>query len=102
MIQIQVAIREGVFVLDPHAVLRQTQRGITQNDILEAIGDDRPEIIKEYPDTHSGYQCLVRGECGERIVHALFIRTNPLILKTVYEPDPVQWDAGFRVNRRWT
>ena len=58
--RIQAAIQRKDFVGGFHARLRQMERNITEEDIMVAIGDDRPEVIEDYPGDPLGHSCLIR------------------------------------------
>lgn len=57
------------------------------------------EVIQSYPDDRPYPSRLVLGWRGARPIHVVVAEdceAGILIVVTAYEPDPVQWDAGFR------
>jgi hypothetical protein len=61
------------------------------------------EAIEEYPDDTPDPSRLVLGWVGSRPLHVV-AADNPededTIVITVYEPEPNQWEAGFRRRRQ--
>jgi hypothetical protein len=61
------------------------------------------EAIEEYPDDTPYPSRLVLGWVGSRPLHVV-AADNPededTIVITVYEPEPNQWEAGFRRRRQ--
>lgn len=59
---------------------------------VEAVADDQP-----YPSR------LVLGWCASRPLHVVVaqnVADDETIVITVYEPDPLLWDATFKRRRR--
>ena len=84
-----------------HAFKRMLQRGITTNEIAEAITDG--EIIEEYPDDYPYPSCLLLGcSIAGRYLHVVCsINTddNMLWIITAYIPDPTKWSADFKIRK---
>jgi hypothetical protein len=83
-----------------HAIQRMFERSISIDDVRAVIQDG--ETIESYPDDHPYSSRLVLGWRGTRPIH-LVAADNPeaeeIIVITVYEPDPLQWYADFKVRR---
>jgi hypothetical protein len=61
------------------------------------------EAIEEYPDDTPYPSRLVLGWAGSRPLHVVAAdnaEDEATIVITVYEPEPTQWEAGFRRRRR--
>lgn len=87
------------FEFSRHALDRSTLRGISVQEIREAI--QRSELLEDYPNDKYGPSCLVLGFTENR--RALHVQcsypSRPLVkIITVYEPDPQEW-AEFRTRR---
>ena len=97
--RLQSAFREGEFLDTVHSVGRRITRGITVDDIIEAVGYDQPEIIEEYPSDPRGPSCLVVGVARSQILHVLCTLSEPTKIITCYHPNPAEWTQGFRSRR---
>jgi hypothetical protein len=61
------------------------------------------QIIERYPDDVPYASQLVLGWIGSRPIHVVAadnFDAHEAIVITVYEPDPGQWEPGFRQRRR--
>lgn len=59
--------------------------------------------IEAYPEDTPYPSHLVLGWCRGRPIHVVVAdnaETQETIVITVYEPDPRQWEPGFRQRRR--
>jgi hypothetical protein len=73
------------------------QRRISEEDVLDVL--TRGEVIEEYPDEVPYPSRLVLGWKGSRPIHVVVaddLESQESIVITVYEPDPGQWEPGFR------
>lgn len=80
-----------------HAIKRMFQRRISEEDIRHVLTTG--EVIEEYPDETPYPSRLVLGWYGSRPIHVVtadHIEVQETIVITVYEPDPDQWEPGFR------
>ena len=80
-----------------HAVRRMFERGISEADVHEALSAG--EEIAVYPDDLPYPSRLLLRWRGGRPLHlvvAYNARDDENIIITVYEPDPAQWDDGFK------
>lgn len=98
--QLHLAFDGAWYVHSGHALTRQTERGISNYDIEDAICADRPEIIENAPNYWKGPAVLIRGVVHNRTLHILCTLDNPPLFVTCYFPDPKLWYAGFRKRRR--
>jgi hypothetical protein len=97
--EIQSKISRGRFEFSQHAVDQAIIRGISVQELREAISTG--EIIEDYPDDKYGPSCLVLGRTADgRHLHVqCSYPTRPLIkIITIYEPDPDRW-VEFRERR---
>jgi hypothetical protein len=80
-----------------HAIQRMFQRQISVNDIHNVLSSG--EIIETYPDDFPYSSYLIFGWCGLRPVHIVAADNNTTletIIITVYEPDSINWENGFK------
>ena len=73
------------------------ERGITVEDIGAVL--DAGEVIEQYPDDTPYPSRLVLGWRGSRPLHVVTadnLGENEVIVVTVYEPDPQQWEADCK------
>ena len=83
-------------VFRAHAIQRMFQRGISEEDVRHVL--DTGEVVREYPDDRPYPSRLVLGWFGPRPIHVAVAHNqdyDELIVITVYEPDPDQWEPGF-------
>ena len=84
-----------------HAVQRMFQRGISVRDVRAAL--ETGETIETYSDDVPYPSRLVLGWVGgARALHVVVadnVAANDVIIVTVYEPDLVTWQPGFRRRR---
>jgi len=98
--QIQALVAAGRYMIGPHAGLRQIERGITTEDLEEAVGADAPEVIEDYPGDPLGHSCLIRGlRANGEVLHVVCKLNDPVFIVTCYEPDPSIWYTDFRTRR---
>ena len=73
------------------------ERRITAEDVRTVVTDG--EVIQSYPEDKPYPSRLVLGWRGIRPIHVVVAEDNEdgiLIVVTAYEPDPIQWDSGFK------
>jgi hypothetical protein len=93
-----VAVDRLVFRV--HAIQRMFERGISEVEIRQVL--DAGEVIQEYQDDLPYPSRLVLGWQGSRpirVVAANNLDNQEIIVVTVYEPDPAQWEPEFRRKR---
>ena len=91
-------IRHLVFRV--HAIQRMFQRGISEDDVRHVLTSG--EVIEEYPDDTPYPSRLTLGWRGSRPLHvvtASSVEAQQTIVITVYQPEPGQWEPGFRERR---
>jgi len=75
---------------------------IRVEEIMQAL--DSGEIIEEYPEDVPYPSCLVLGRTAtgrpNHVVCAPAAAEQRVIIITTYQPDPAQWDEGFRHRRQ--
>ena len=90
---IRKKIETDEFEFSKHAVDQVIIRGITVEEVREAILCDS-EIIEKYPEDKYGSSCLILGVTeGKRPLHIQCSYPSRPIIKiiTLYEPDPAHW-----------
>jgi len=73
------------------------ERQINEEDIRKILGN--PDVVAEYPDDKPYPSLLVLGYIHQRPLHVVIARNqaeNETIVITVYEPDPLKWEPGFK------
>ena len=83
-----------------HAIRRMALRDISEAEVRAVLTTG--EAIEEYLDDTPFPSRLVLGWVGSRPLHVV-AADNPeeedTIVITVYEPEPDQWEVGFRRRR---
>ncbi|MBN2466146.1 DUF4258 domain-containing protein [candidate division WOR-3 bacterium] len=80
-----------------HALTRMFQRKIDVAEVRAVVAQG--EVIQAYPDDKPYPSKLLLGWIGNRPLHVVVAEDGEhgiLIVVTAYEPDPVQWDPGFK------
>jgi hypothetical protein len=80
-----------------HAIQRMFQRRINEDDVRRVLTTG--EIIENYPNDIPYPSELILGWCGSRPIHVVIANNadaRESIVVTVCEPDPDQWEPGFR------
>src|SRR5262249_22051552 len=98
----QSRLPEARLIFRFHAVQRMFQRGISVRDVRAALATG--ETIETYSDDAPYPSRLVLGWVGggARALHVVVadnVAANEVIIVTVYEPDLVTWQPGFRRRR---
>ena len=86
--------RSDKIAFKKHALLRMHQRGISAEEIKEALMEG-----EEYPEDKPLPSFLVLGYAGERPLHvvvALDLEERMIWVITAYEPSIEMWEEGFR------
>ncbi|MBI2346018.1 MAG: DUF4258 domain-containing protein [Deltaproteobacteria bacterium] len=94
-------MNQSQLVFRLHAIQRMVERGITKADIRQVL--ETGEVIESYPDDKPYPSRLILGWMASRPLHVVvaeFVGTKDLIVVTVYEPDLVRWQPGFKQRRR--
>ena len=84
-----------------HAVQRMFQRHVTVEDVRHVL--ETGELLETYPNDQPYPSRLVVGWCASRPLHLVVaqnVAQDETIVITVYEPDPLFWDASFKRRRR--
>lgn len=84
-----------------HAIRRMFERGITEAGVHAALSEG--EKIAAYPEDTPYPSRLLLGWHGGRPLHvvaAYNAQDDEQIVITVYEPDPVLWEDGFRRRKQ--
>ncbi len=80
-----------------HAVQRMFERKISAEEIRYVL--ETGEVIEEYPDDTPYPSRLILGWYKGRFIHVVAADNTPddeIIVITVYEPDPSEWDSDGR------
>jgi hypothetical protein len=84
-----------------HALERMFQRGIPPEAIQTLLTEG--EIIATYADDQPYPSELILGWHANKPVHAVIARdaqTEICQVITVYQPDPLLWDATFKLRNK--
>jgi len=84
-----------------HAIRRMFERRISEDDVRHVLGTG--EVVEDYPDDIPYPSRLILGLRGDRPLHVVVaenVEDRETVIITVYEPDPMQWDSGFRKRRK--
>jgi len=98
--QLRSKIAENQFEFSKHALDQSILRGITVQELREAIADG--EVIEDYPNDKYGPSCLVFGMTkSRRPIHIQCSYPSRKVVKiiTLYQPDPEQW-IDYIVRRK--
>ena len=96
--QIRGALKSHVFRYSRHAIEQRVNRHIFHEEIEEAV--DSGEVIEEYPHDKYGPSCLIYGRTSQnRPLHIQCSLSSPIIIITVYEPDPLKW-LDYKIRRK--
>jgi hypothetical protein len=77
------------------------QRGIPPDAVRVLL--EHGEIIANYPDDRPYPSALILGWFESRPVHAVIAQnraTEECQVITVYQPDPLLWDADFKSRKK--
>ncbi|VVB69521.1 Uncharacterised protein [uncultured archaeon] len=80
-----------------HAVQRMFERKISAEEVRHIL--ETGEVIEEYPDDTPYPSRLIMGCYKDRIIHVVAANNfidEEIIVVTVYEPDPSEWDRDCR------
>lgn len=83
-----------------HAIKRMFSRGISADDVYHVLM--RGEVIETYPDDTPHPSRLILGWRNKRPIHIVVADNTvdkEIIVITVYEPDPQQWEQNFRSRK---
>jgi hypothetical protein len=80
-----------------HALQRMFQRRISVEEVRNVL--ETGEVVEDYPNDTPYPSRLILGWYGSRPIHVVAAHNqldNVMIVITVYEPDPDQWEADFK------
>ena len=92
---------ERRLVFRVHAIRRMFERGISVEQVGRVL--DQGEAIEHYSDDTPYPSRLMLGWIGARPIHVIAAEvpgTEESIIVTVYEPNPDQWEPGYRIRKR--
>ena len=98
--QLRSKIAANQFEFSKHALDQSILRGITVQELREAIEDG--EVIEAYPNDKYGPSCLVIGMTkSRRPIHIQCSYPSRKVVKiiTLYQPDLEQW-IDYKVRRK--
>lgn len=91
----------GPLVFRVHAIKRMFQRRISEDDVRHVL--ETGETIETYPDDTPYPSQLILGWWNARPLHVVVaenVETRETIVITAYEPDPEEWEPGFKRRKR--
>ena len=82
-----------------HALKRLMQRGISQDDVTQAVRTG--EIIEQYPNDYPYPSCLILGKDlrGEPLHAVCGLGETELWMITAYHPDPAEWELDWKTRK---
>jgi hypothetical protein len=82
-----------------HAEQQRIARGILGHEIEDAAAS--AELVEDYPQHHYGPCCLILGRTASgQALHLVCSLRVTVDIVTVYEPDPLEWEADLKTRRR--
>lgn len=93
-------VSRGQLDIRQHTAQRMLERNISVADVLIALNGGA--TIEDYPDDTPFPSRLTLGWVDERPVHVVWataVATDRVIIITVYEPNPEEWDNTFSRRR---
>jgi hypothetical protein len=84
-----------------HAIKRMFQRRITEENVHHVLKTG--EVIEDYKDDIPYSSQLILGWCGSRPIHVVAANNHDAqetIIIPAYEPDPTQWEPGFKRRKK--
>lgn len=84
-----------------HAIQRMFERRIGVDDVRHVLLTG--EVVEDYPDDIPYPSHLILGWCGPRPIHIVAAddaEAKETIVITAYQPDPAQWEHGFKRRKR--
>ena len=91
----------ATFVFRVHALQRMIERRVSDSDIRFVV--DNGEVIEDYPTDTPYPSQLILAWVSRRPLHVVVAKNDEadsIIVITVYEPDPSQWDDEFKRRKR--
>lgn len=83
-----------------HAAQRMIERDISVGEVRDALRD--AEVVEDYLDDQPYPSRLMLGWVNNRPLHLVVAYNREdrmVIIVTVYEPDPSQWEPDFKQRR---
>ncbi len=86
-------------VFRAHATSRMLERDILLSEVRDVLLQG--EVIERYPDDRPFPSRLVLGWAAGRALHVVAADDagSLTFVITAYEPDPDEWEPGFRIRR---
>ena len=98
---IRTVAGEGDYLVSTHFLDMLFERGLDLVDIADAIREDAPEIIEDYPNDTRGSSCLILCQGASGTWYHVVCGYAPLVtMITVYVPDSLLWSLDYRRGRR--
>lgn len=96
---LQKLCENGLIRWTGHVLKRLMQRGISQEDVIQAIHTG--EIIEQYPDDYPYPSCLLLGttKAGKALHVVCGQGENEIWMITAYHPDPEEWESDLKTRR---
>lgn len=92
---LKLKVAAGEYEVTNHVIERSTIRGISRQEILDAIQNG--ELLEDYPDDKYWPSCLLLGRSSRGVILHIVCSypIRPLVkIITAYEPDPQEWIDG--------
>jgi hypothetical protein len=96
--KIHTAVIQGYYLYSEHADEQMLERAITRREVEAALLHGEP--IEHYAERYHGEACLMLGRTEQgRVLHVACGVAYRVIVMTVYEPDPAEWEPDFKTRR---
>lgn len=91
----------ATLIFRTHAIQRMFERRIGVDDVRHVLLTG--EVVEDYPDDIPYPGRLILGWCEPRPIHIVAAddaEAKETIVITAYQPDPAQWEHGFKRRKR--
>ena len=95
-----VVMKNWRIIFRIHAIQRMFTRQISDENVRYAL--DKGEVIENYPNDTPYPSRLLLGWIGSRPLHVVVAENSEQmeqIIITAYEPNPDQWEEGFKKRK---
>ena len=89
---IRAAFAQRTYQMTRHGIEQCLDRDIPIGALRQALAEDRPEIIEDYPNDPRGPSCLILCYDRNGVAYHVQCTYPPIVyLVTAYKPDPGRW-----------
>ena len=94
-------VARGEYIVSFTHTEKLRERKIGAEDFEAAIRNG--VVVEDYShDPRGGPSCLILGRSGNRPLHVVCggVEAEQILIITVYEPDPAEWEPDWRTRRK--